>query len=159
LSGQALPAVTVPSGSKAGLSVASTSTVVPGRGPSSLVTSVPSASVTGTISRSKWLLSTAATARCCEIAAHSSWVSRVTLQRLATFSAVMPIGMQTLNGAPSEPSSRGCGSNGGCGGKRETASTPAATYWSPSPASIAWKAIRSACSEDEQKRLIVTAGT
>ena len=35
LSGQALPAVTVPSGLKAGLSSASFSTVVPGRGPSS----------------------------------------------------------------------------------------------------------------------------
>ena len=31
-------------------------------------------------------------------------------------------------------------------------------YWSPSPASIAWKAIRSVCSEEEQKRLTVTAG-
>ena len=38
-SGQALPAVTVPSGLNAGLSSASFSTVVPGRGPSSLVTS------------------------------------------------------------------------------------------------------------------------
>ena len=35
LSGQALPAVTVPSGLKTGLSAASFSTVVPGRGPSS----------------------------------------------------------------------------------------------------------------------------
>jgi hypothetical protein len=64
-----------------------------------------------------------------------------------------------LNGAPSEPSSCECGSNGGCAGKRETASTPAATYWSPSPASIAWNAIRSVCSDEEQKRLTVTAGT
>ena len=36
---------------------------------------------------------------------------------------------------------------------------PAAMYWSPSPALIAWNAIRSACSEEEQKRLTVTAGT
>ena len=93
LSGHALPAVTVPSGSNAGLSCASTSTVVPGRGPSSLVTWVPSASVTGTISGSKWPLSTAATARCCDVAAHSSCASRETLQRFATFSAVTPIGM------------------------------------------------------------------
>ena len=53
-SGQALPAVTVPSSLKAGLSAASFSIVVPGRGPSSLVTSVPSGVVTGTISLSKW---------------------------------------------------------------------------------------------------------
>jgi hypothetical protein len=58
-----------------------------------LVTTVPSGTVTGTISGSKWPPSTAATARCCEIAAHSSCASRETLQRLATFSAVRPIGM------------------------------------------------------------------
>jgi hypothetical protein len=51
------------------------------------------------------------------------------------------------------------GSNGGCAGKRDTASTPAAMYWSPSPAAIAWKAIRMLCSEDAQKRLTVVAGT
>ena len=44
-------------------------------------------------------------------------------------------------------------------GKREIASTPAATYWSPSPACTAWNAIRSAWSEEAQKRLTVTAGT
>ena len=93
LSGHALPAVTVPAGSKAGLSCASTSAVVPGRGPSSVVTSVPSASVTGTISGSKWPSSRAFTARCWEIAAHSSWLSRLTLRLFATFSAVIPIGM------------------------------------------------------------------
>src|SRR3954469_37254 len=41
---------------------------------------------------------------------------------------------------------------------RETASTPAATYWSPSPALTAWKAIRSVWSEEAQKRLTVVAG-
>ena len=94
LSGHALPAVTVPpSGLKAGLSSASFSSVVPGRGPSSRVTSVPSGVVTATISRSKWPPSRAATARFWEIAAHSSCDSRLTLQRCATFSAVCPIGM------------------------------------------------------------------
>ena len=48
---------------------------------------------------------------------------------------------------------------GGSAGKRETASTPAAMYWSPSPALIAWNAIRSVCSEEAQKRLTVVAGT
>ena len=93
LSGHELPAVTVPSGRKAGLRLPRTSIVVPGRGPSSRLTSVPSSSVTGTISRSKWPLWTASTARFCEVTAHSSCCSRVTLQRSATFSAVSPIGM------------------------------------------------------------------
>ena len=53
LSGQALPAVTVPPSRKTGLRLARPSRVVPARGPSSLVTTVPSARVTGMISRSK----------------------------------------------------------------------------------------------------------
>ena len=93
LSGQALPAVTVPSGLNTGCSEASFSIVVPGRGPSSCVTSVPSGVVTGTISLSKCPLSRASTARFCEMTAHSSCASRLTLQRSATFSAVRPIGM------------------------------------------------------------------
>jgi hypothetical protein len=32
-------------------------------------------------------------------------------------------------------------------------------YWSPSPALIAWNAIRIVCSEEAQKRLTVQAGT
>ena len=64
-----------------------------------------------------------------------------------------------MYGAPSEPSSCGCGSNGGYGGKRETASTPAAMYWSPSPAVIAWKAMRRVCSDEAQNRFTVVAGT
>ena len=42
---------------------------------------------------------------------------------------------------------------------RETDSTPAATYWSPSPTAMAWKAMRSVCSDEAQKRLTVHAGT
>ena len=42
---------------------------------------------------------------------------------------------------------------------RETASTPAAMYVSPSPALIAWKAMRIVCSEEAQKRLTVVPGT
>ena len=106
-SGQALPAVTVPPSLNTGCSEESFSIVVPGRGPSSFLTTVsgtsislPSLStslcagtVTGTISFPKWPLATASTARFCEITAHSSWDSRLTLQRSATFSAVIPIGM------------------------------------------------------------------
>ena len=46
-SGQQLPAVTVPSGRNTGFSWLTFSSVVPARGPSSLLTTVPSGSVTG----------------------------------------------------------------------------------------------------------------
>jgi hypothetical protein len=107
LSGQELPAVTVPPSLKAAFSPARTSMVVPGRGPSSLVivpastsTWLPSLSAsvaagvsTGTISLSKWPESRASTARFWDTTAHSSWASRETWQRSATFSAVSPMGM------------------------------------------------------------------
>ena len=93
LSGHELPAVTVPSGRNAGSSEASFSSVDEARGPSSLLTSVPSASLTGTISRSKMPFSWAATARSCERWAYLSWSSRVTPYFSATFSAVRPIAM------------------------------------------------------------------
>ena len=41
---------------------------------------------------------------------------------------------------------------------RLTHSTPAEMYTSPSPALIAWKAIRVVCSDDEQYRLTVVPG-
>ena len=41
---------------------------------------------------------------------------------------------------------------------RETVSTPAETKTSPSPALIAWNAIRVVCSDEEQYRLTVTPG-
>ena len=53
LSGQALPAVTLPFSRKTGCSCARASIVVPGRGPSSLLKVSPLGSGTGTISRSK----------------------------------------------------------------------------------------------------------
>ncbi len=42
--------------------------------------------------------------------------------------------------------------------KRDTVSTPAEMKASPSPALIAWKAIREVCSDDEQYRLTVVPG-
>ena len=42
---------------------------------------------------------------------------------------------------------------------RETASTPAAMYWSPSPARMACEAIRIVISDEAQKRLTVQPGT
>ena len=91
--GHELPAVTRPSSRKAGLSSASFSTVVPGRGPSSLSTVPWSGVSTGRISRSKKPESRASTARSWERLAYSSIDSRVTLKRSATFSAVSPIEM------------------------------------------------------------------
>ena len=52
-SGHELPAVTLPSSLNAGSSCDSFSSVELARGPSSFATTVPSGSVTGTISRSK----------------------------------------------------------------------------------------------------------
>ncbi|BBX20588.1 hypothetical protein MDUV_54480 [Mycolicibacterium duvalii] len=47
---------------------------------------------------------------------------------------------------------------GGAVADRETVSTPAEMNASPSPALIAWKAIRVVCSDDEQYRLTVVPG-
>ena len=43
--------------------------------------------------------------------------------------------------------------------KRDTVSTPAETKMSPSPALIAWNAIRVVCTDDAQYRVTVAAGT
>ena len=64
LSGQALPAVTRPSGRKAGFSLARSSAVVCGRGPSSALTVEPSGSVAGVMSFSKKPCSMARPAFC-----------------------------------------------------------------------------------------------
>ncbi len=88
LSGQALPAVTLPSGRNTGFRLARPSTVVPGRMPSSWLTTVPSGVVIGVISRSQKPRSSEAVARCWLSAANSSISSRVTPSNSATFSAV-----------------------------------------------------------------------
>ena len=93
LSGQELPAVTEPSSRKAGLRVASTSMVVPGRGPSSLLKVCPLGRGTGMISRSKNPLSRASTARFWLFIAKRSISSRPIFSRRATFSAVWPMAM------------------------------------------------------------------
>ena len=87
-SGQALPAVISPSGRNTGLSWASPSSVVLGRGPSSVVTLVPSGSVTGVISSAKNPFSTFSTARSWDSLANSSISVRVTPSSSRTFSAV-----------------------------------------------------------------------
>ena len=94
LSGHALPAVTSPSGRNTGFSVASFSTVVPARGPSSLLTTVPSGVVTGVISRSKKplrLRGDRALLRLHRELVHLLARSTPSISR--TFSAVWPIAM------------------------------------------------------------------
>ena len=76
LSGQQLPAVTVPFSRKTGCSCETPSSVTPARGPSSLLTTVPSGSVTGVISRSKNPSAMAFSARFWLVTPHSSWRSR-----------------------------------------------------------------------------------
>ena len=95
LSGQALPAVTVPPSRNTGWRLASPSRVVLGRGPSSFTTTVPSASVTGMISRSKNPFCWDSTARVWESSANSSCSARPTFSNSATFSAVWPMAMYT----------------------------------------------------------------
>jgi hypothetical protein len=91
--GQQLPAVTVPAGRNTGFSWLTFSSVVPARGPSSALTTVPSGSVTGTISRSKKPLLIAFSARFCDRTPNASWSARLIPRSVATFSAVCPIEM------------------------------------------------------------------
>ncbi len=173
LSGQQLPAVTTPSGRNTGLSSRTASSVTPGRGPSSRVTSVPSGVVTGTISRAQKPLLMASSARFWLRTPNSSSSSRDSPRSRATFSAVWPIATYASGSSPfslgsvqSRPpwasfSVRAPASaNSGfwVSGRlselpltnRDTVSTPAEMKTSPSPALIAWKAIREVCTEDEQ---------
>ncbi len=93
LSGQALPAVTLPFSRKTGCSWARDSRLVPGRGPSSLLNNSPLGSGTGIISRSKKPSSRAFTAAVWLFTAYRSISSRLMFSRSATFSAVCPIEM------------------------------------------------------------------
>ncbi len=91
---EALPAVTVPSLSKAGRSLARLSAVTPALGCSSLLTTTSPLRVlmvTGTISSWKRSAFCAASALFWDLAANSSCSSRVICHFLATFSAVLPM--------------------------------------------------------------------
>ena len=85
--------MTLPPSRKAGSSEASFSSVELARGPSSLATSLPSGSLTGTISRSKKPSSCDCTASSWERWAYLSMSERLTSYFSATFSAVSPIWM------------------------------------------------------------------
>ena len=102
LSGQQLPAVMVPFSRKTGLRACTPSSVTPGRGPSSLLTTVPSARVTGAISRSKKPSAMAFSARFWLVTPHSSCRSREMPRSVATFSAVCPIERYTSGTSPSD---------------------------------------------------------
>ena len=85
--------MTPPPPSKASGSSESFSRVELARGPSSLATSVPSGSLTGTISRSKKPSSCDCTASSWERCAYLSMSARLTSYCLATLTAVRPISM------------------------------------------------------------------
>jgi hypothetical protein len=90
----ALPAVTVPSLSKAGRSFCIASIVVPWRIYSSWSTTVSPflpLTVKATISSLNFPAFWAASALFCEATANWSWSSRVNCHCLATFSAVLPM--------------------------------------------------------------------
>jgi hypothetical protein len=91
----ALPAVTLPSFLKAGLSAASFSAVVPARGYSSVSTRSGSpffcATCTGTISSLNHPLRIAVSARFWLSAAKASWSARLMEKRVTISSAVMPM--------------------------------------------------------------------
>ena len=91
--GQALAAVTRPSGRKAGFIWLTASRVTPARGPSSLLMIVPSGSWIGVMSSSKKPRLIAASALCWLITPYSSMACRLTPLSSATFSAVSPIEM------------------------------------------------------------------
>mmetsp|Transcript_3619 Transcript_3619/g.10287 ORF Transcript_3619/g.10287 Transcript_3619/m.10287 type:complete len:207 (+) Transcript_3619:472-1092(+) len=88
------PAVVEPAGSNAGRSLDSPWAVVPGRIPSSSVTMVPSANVTGIISSRNLPAIFAAWALPCDSAAKASNDIRSIPYFLITFSLVMPMGIK-----------------------------------------------------------------
>ena len=165
----AFPAVTVPPARKAGLSWASFSALVSGRGCSSRTTSP-----TATISSSNLPASDAAAQRRCDSRANASWSSRDTSQRSATFSPVSPI-----DSSGNISSSRGFGKrqpsvvsystllprgNAASGfatanGARLIDSTPPATNRSPAPEITAWQADVIAARPEAHSRFTVTPAT
>ena len=115
----------------------------------------PEDSGTGMISRANIPSLVALTARIWLCRAYRSISSRVTSYLSATFSAVSPMLMK----AAGRPSGFPGNSRGFCvsgwsanlpSGERVLDSTPAHTNAEPSPALMAWKAIRTACSDDAQ---------
>ena len=173
-----LPAVTVPPVRNAGLSAASASAEVSGRGCSSRSTTVTAplrpATLTGTSWPSKRPPSIAATARRWLSSANASCRSRETVHSSATHSAVSPsvIGGYAAcirgltNRQPSvvssiarAPRSQAPSALSITYGARVIDSTPPAMNTSPSPAPIACAAEFTACSPEPHSRLTVCPAT
>ena len=175
-----LPAVTVPSFWKAGASAASFSCVVSGRGCSSRESMIAAPvflstpTWMGAISSARRPDSMAAPARLCDRTASSSCSWRVTPQRSATFSAVMPRAsvpcIASMRGLimrhPRVVSNRvwlpRAGMLSGLGmthGARVICSTPPAMTRSASPLCTRRAASVNACMPDPHSRLTVTPGT
>ena len=175
LSGQALPAVTRPSGRNTGFRPDSASSVVPARGPSSLLTTVPSGVVTGVISRSQKPLSIAFSARFCDADGELVHVlpgdvleQRQVLGGLAHGDvdvgdvAVLARVVSSCRRRSRRPWPRAASASAKTGlwvsgsaselpfTKRDTISTPAEMNTSPSPALMACRAMRVVCSDEEQ---------
>ena len=171
LSGHALPAVTSPSGRNTGLSVASFSTVVPARGPSSLRHD----RAVGERDRrdlplEEPVLLRGRPRRCCDRAANSSISSRRHAFGLDARSRRSGPSRCRRRGGRSAASTAAdrrrwrsfvrsrASPNFSLGGpvsaapywKRLTVSTPPEMNTSPSPALIACAAMRIVCSDDEQ---------
>src|SRR5689334_4087147 len=166
----ALPAVTVPSWAKAGLSLARSSVVTSGRMCSSVSTvTVPLRPLTstGVICSLKYPASVAAAARWWLSAARASWSSRETPKSVATFSAVTPM-WQSSNGSVSAPTMASITTPscirwpqrrpGTQYWPRLIDSAPPATAASQSPSLIAWAADTIACSPVPHSRFSVNAG-
>ncbi len=140
--------------------------------PSSSVTG-PAGAVTGTISSPNRPARWAAAARWWLRSANSSWRSRLTRYRSATFSAVSPrlTGgyISCMSGLTSRqpsrvsatPASRGKGSlaRGSTNGARVIDSAPPASTMSASPAAMARAALAMASSPEPHSRLTVAPGT
>ena len=115
----------------------------------------PEGSGTGMISRAKIPSWPAWTARIWLCRAYLSISARVTSYLSATFSAVSPMLIKTSGNPSGLPGiRRGLRVSGWSvntpNGERVLDSTPTQTNAEPSPAFMAWKAIRTACSDDAQ---------
>ena len=184
LSGQQLPAVMVPCSRNTGLRPCSASRVTPARGPSSLLTTVPSASVTGrdlaleeavgdgllgaVLRRDAPLVLALA-----RDAAQRRDVLGGLAHRRGRRRAAGPAragrsrsrcSWRSARCGPATRRTRGSGRRPSAPPAPaqlvycETHSTPPETKMSPSPALIAWKAIRVVCTDEAQNRLIVEPG-
>lgn len=176
--GGQLPAVTRTSDRNAGLRAATPSIVTPRRGPSSLVTTVPSGRVTGVLSSAQKPQAIAFSARCCERTANSSisthlvplscagcrlsGPSRGRHQQRSRPPGVVPAvavpdcAVSTVRFSVSAKNGLGVSGHESelplttC----ETVSTPTEMNTSPSPALIACSAMRVVCRLDPQHQAL-----